>query len=170
MPPPIRALFLNRVSYSGRVVEGHTSFAAPKRWNIIATNVPEKMAEQLQGARLTNMDFEDVIMAPGEAVWVYCDPPYISDTLRSSGSRLYQHTFSMDDHERLAAAIENSPHQVTLSYDDHPIVRERYKDFWIHEATWGHCVSSKRSLGKELIITNFEVKGVDSQAGFGIAA
>jgi DNA adenine methylase len=151
-------LFQDRVSFSGRVVDGHTNFAAPERWNIITSDVPEKVSAQLQGATLSCVDFESVLLAAGDNVWIYCDPPYMSDTLRSPGARLYNHTFSLDDHVLLADAIAKCPHQVTLSYDDHPTIRELYQNYWIHETSWTHSVSSTRTAGKELIITNFPVE------------
>ncbi|NQU41819.1 DNA adenine methylase [bacterium] len=163
----LRFLFLNRVGFSGRVVSDSTYFSAPERWNIIGTDVPEQVSTQLQGARLTCLDFARLFEKEGEGVWIYADPPYVSDSRRPFGSRLYEKTFSMDDHARLRTAVSKCNHKVLLSYDDDPAVREMYKGYWMRAITWTHCVSKKRSPGRELLIANYEPLIAATQEGEG---
>jgi DNA adenine methylase len=77
----------------------------------------------LRGARITNIDFEEVIAAPRSAL-VYIDPPYVK-----AGQELYKHYFTEGDHDRLARLLRNSIHDWVLSYDDHPIIWSNYGSF-----------------------------------------
>jgi len=74
-------------------------------------------------ARITQLDFEDVIMAPGDDVVMYLDPPYVL------AGGMYRHGFSEADHCRLKDVLWRTRHRWVLSYDDHPLVRELYSDW-----------------------------------------
>jgi len=162
--PALRYFFHNRTSFAGRVMYDPSlvkrlSYSNPSGWNIVATDKLERAAEHLQGVTITCRDFERVMMEPGENVWIFGDPPYIADTEAPRSGKLYQHSFTYADHERLAQAVHECPHRVCLSYDDHPLVRRLYKGMHIHEHAWLYCGSprKRKKLGRELIITNYAV-------------
>jgi DNA adenine methylase len=69
----------------------------------------------------TCLDFAQVIEAEHPEAFLYCDPPYFD-----KGPELYQFSFTMGDHERLAAVLRKTEHPWLLSYDDHPQIREMY--------------------------------------------
>lgn len=160
--PALRYFYHNRTSFAGRVMYDRSlvsrlSYSNPKGWNIVATDKLERAAEHLQGVTITCCDFERVMMKAGKGVWIYADPPYVADTEASRSAKLYQHSFTYADHERLARAVRNCGHKVCLSYDDHPLIRRLYKGMNIHEHAWMYTGSPRqeKKLGRELIITNY---------------
>jgi DNA adenine methylase len=162
--PALRYFFLNRTGYAGRVVlDGdrinRTMFSNPAGWNIVATNKLVEAAEHLAGTTITCGDYEPLFTTPGDQVFIYGDPPYVRDTELPKSGKLYQHGFTLEDHSRLAQVVRRSEHNICLSYDDHPLIRELYRGFFIHEAAWTYCGTSlkKKTQGRELLITNYPV-------------
>lgn len=179
--PALRYLFHNRTGFAGRVnydptLIHRTIFSNPAGWNIVNTSKLEDAAKQLRGVTITCGDFEQVLMASGKNCWCYIDPPYVSDTEASPTSKLYQHSFSWADHQRLADVVRKCPHHVCLSYDDHSLIRDLYRDFCIHEHSWSYCGSTlkKKKAGRELIITNYATAAIRlttaSMNNLGVAA
>jgi DNA adenine methylase len=126
-------------------------------WNIVTTDRLARAAEHVQDTKITCGDYERLFTAAGDNVWVYADPPYVKDTELERSGKLYQYGFTYDDHRRLASVIRDCPHKVCLSYDNHPLVRELYRGFYIHECAWKYCGTSlkKKQTGQELLITNY---------------
>ena len=79
-------------------------------------------AIEVRGNCCTNLDFADVIEDTDCCSLLYLDPPYYV-----KGNDLYQHGFTVEDHERLANALRNTEHAWVLSYDDCREVRQLYK-------------------------------------------
>jgi DNA adenine methylase len=67
------------------------------------------------------LDFEQVLRAPGDAIF-YLDPPYFE-----KGPELYQFAFDDGDHRRLAEALRGEERPWLLSYDRHPAITELYR-------------------------------------------
>jgi phage N-6-adenine-methyltransferase len=95
------------------------------RWN------PARICERidviaglLPNARLTNVDFEQVIDDDAPRATIYCDPPYAE-----AGKHFYRHLFSEQDHIRLRGALRRTPHNWLLSYDDAEMVWDLYSGF-----------------------------------------
>ena len=63
--------------------------------------------------KVTNYDFEQLILDESRRAILYVDPPYF---IRGKG--IYQHNMSIDDHLRLSVLLKESPHRFVLSYDD----------------------------------------------------
>lgn len=161
----LRYFVLQRCSMCGKVFYGlmrPSDFSAPEGWNVVKGDFLESCAETLQRVRVTQGDFAPLFIESGDEVWIYADPPYIKDTLAPRGSKLYAHSFSMADHERLAETVRRCPHQVLLSYDDDDwgIVRSLYKGFDLIEETWkyGGATTSKKTEGKELLVANYDLR------------
>jgi DNA adenine methylase len=165
-----RTLFLNRTSYSGIQDAGPIgglnqtgSWKVGARWN------PRGLSAQIQAClpklmdvRITAIDFEDLVDAPGRNVFLYLDPPYYH-----KGNQLYQVKMTTEDHQRLANLLKRTPHPFLLTYDDCPEVRELYAGTHMYERSWfysGAEVSSRRQ-GKELFVSNFPVV-IKDQATF----
>ncbi len=160
-----RYYYVNRTVFGGRVnydIPSRLYFSNPDGWNITTTDALENAAEHIEGTKITCGDFEDLLLAPGEDVWIYCDPPYAVNTDFTPTSQLYQHGFSREDHHRFAKAVLESPHRVCVSYDDDPdgFIRSLFNDpkFRIIEASWRYCGSTNetKEIGKELLILNYE--------------
>jgi DNA adenine methylase len=68
----------------------------------------------------TCLDFEEMMRAPGDAIF-YLDPPYYA-----KGPELYQFSFGHDDHLRLARLLRDEQRPWLLSYDRHSVIMELY--------------------------------------------
>jgi len=189
MDQALRYLFLNRTVWAGRVtyergMESRLYYSNPSGWNIV--HKPfflENIAKKLQQARLSNLDYSELLKESGERVWIYLDPPYVVDTGLAKSSKLYEFGFSDSDHRRFAEACLDCEHKLCISYDDNEVVRGLFSDakFRIYEHSWtysGTQVCSKKrgvfkagsdkKIGKELIITNYDcdsVSGTKRESG-----
>ena len=76
----------------------------------------------------TNLDFAELIQDERTQALIYLDPPYFV-----KGNDLYQHGFSVQDHERLAQCLKDTGHRWLLSYDDCPEIRDLYSWATIQE-------------------------------------
>jgi len=156
-----RTYYLNRTSFSGIIYKPAWGYkigqsVEPRGW-------PRKIVlagRKLEGTRLTAIDFEEVVRAPaqGERVFMYVDPPYYTTDQR----RAYEKSFTKEDHKRLLDCLNKTNFYFCLSYDDCPQIRDMYSWANIHSREWwyntANCRGTPRTKGRELIITNYEVK------------
>ena len=164
----LRYFFINRTVWGVRVnydpkMKSRMYFSNPGGWDIVNTNKLEKAAKIIKGTRISCGDYSTLLTENGDDVYIFCDPPYYKNTELVGPSRLYGFGFEVEDHAKLAHQIIACKHKVLISYDDHPIIRELYKDFHIYEASWTYCGTSssdgqKKRIGKELIILNYDIK------------
>jgi DNA adenine methylase len=156
----LRYLFLNRCAWNGRVIldkqwRHRTSFSNPKGWSAVLNDRLAAAANIVADAKITCSDFEWLFDEPGEDVFIYSDPPYVVETNLTKGAKLYECGFSMEDHTRLRDCALLSKHKLMISYDDHPLIRDLYREFYIHEAAWTYNGQRDKRKGRELIITNY---------------
>ncbi len=155
-----RTYYLNRTSYSGIIHKPAWGYAIgasapPQNWQRFLKGANKK----LPGVQLTSFDFSDVIAAPvakGRSVLMYLDPPYFY----ADQKRAYTKSFVEEDHKRLAKQLRNCNQAFCLSYDDCKPIRDLYQWAYIYERSWFYNTANTqgaRSLGKELIITNYKV-------------
>ena len=161
--PALRYYFLNRCAWNGRVIldpsrRNRASFSNPRGWSAVLPLKLAKAAEMVATAKITCSSYESLFEHPGKDVLIFADPPYVVDTNFPASGKLYEFSFSMDDHRRLRDCVLRSDHKVVLTYDDHPMIRELYRDFYIHEAGWTYSGRMDRVKGRELIITNYPVQ------------
>ncbi len=73
------------------------------------------MSTKLQAARITNLDFRDVLKEAQTGDVLYCDPPYIAATFHYNGQ-----SFSRNDHRELIHLLSQSKSGCVLnnSYDE----------------------------------------------------
>lgn len=168
----LRYLFVNRTVFAGRVHydwPSRLAFTTPERWLALTEGRLRQAAGWVAGTKITCSDFEPLFAEPGEAVWIYADPPYWKNTEFSGNTKLYQHCFDKEDHERLAAAIKGCPHNVCLSYDDDDegFIRSLYPEsegFSVVKRDFLNCgtTNKEKDLGKELLILNYEPRNLFS--------
>lgn len=149
--------FFNRVTFSGTTKAGGFSSAASlMRFTASSIRRLEDMPRALDGTRVTELDFQEVIETPGEDVFLFLDPPYYT------ASKLYGPKGSLHhfDHERLAKALKNSEHRFLITYDDCQAVRRLYR--WANITPWqlqygmNNCSTAGDSkVGSELFISNY---------------
>jgi DNA adenine methylase len=152
--------YLNRTSFSGKMRNPSWGYRPkrslpPIRWH--ERLVP--CGEKLQNVKLTNLDFEEVILAKGQGkkVLLFLDPPYF---LKNQECH-YMHGFGLNDHIRLADVCKKTKHSFFLTYDDCPEVRDLYKWANIYELEFFYRLDNskdnldKRKMGSEIVITNY---------------
>ena len=71
------------------------------------------MSTKLQAARITNLDFRDVLKESQTGDVLYCDPPYIAATFHYNGQ-----SFSRNDHRELIHLLSKSNSGCVLNNSD----------------------------------------------------
>jgi DNA adenine methylase len=157
--------YLNRTSYSGKMKNPSWGYLPkrsipPYRWH--EKIIPS--AEKLKGVKITNLDFEEVILAPSisknKKVLMFLDPPYFLANQESH----YAKSFKLEDHIRLSNILKKTKHKFFLTYDNCKEIRELYSWANIFEISFIYRLDNsndnekKRKSGNELVITNYEVK------------
>ncbi len=149
--------FFNRVSFSGTTKAGGFSSAASlHRFTASSIQRLKLMPEALKETKISCLDFQTIIEAPGKEVFLFLDPPYCTaNKLYGHGGRL--HDF---DHRRLASILKNTAHKFLITYDDCPEIRDLYQ--WANVQTWelqygmNNCnLGHKSKIGAELFISNY---------------
>ena len=116
-----------------------------------------KWSKRLKLVTIENKSFEELItLYDKEDSFFYLDPPYVST------ESYYKNTggFGIEEHKLLSKLLKNIKGKFLLSYNNHPLVRELYKDFNIKyskdiEYTLGKNAKGKRKVVSEVFITNY---------------
>jgi DNA adenine methylase len=153
---------LNRITFSGTTEAGGFSKQAfHLRFTDSSIERLTKMSEILRDVHITNADYEQVINAPGENVFLFLDPPYFSATtsaLYGKNGRLHKNF----DHERFAAVLKNCSHRWLLTYDDSPFIRGLFSfanvTGWNQMYGMRNVTQNSQQKGDELFLSNFDVK------------
>ncbi len=157
----VRFFVLNRISFSGTVDSGGYSEQAFRgRFTPSAIRNLALADAILKGVEITNLDYETLLHASGEEVFIFLDPPYYSATQ----SRLYGRRGELHlqfDHERFAKAVQNCTHKWLITYDDCPEVRRRFSDYYIVQWELQYGMNNYKQpfarAGKELFIANYAI-------------
>jgi DNA adenine methylase len=164
----VRYFFLNRCGYNGRVRldawRHRTFFSNPAGIKIVHGDRLVEAANLLNDVTVTCSDFEWLFDEPGDGVVVFADPPYVRDTELTESAKLYEKGFTIEDHHRLKRCIDRCKHKVVLTYDDNPLIRRLYREFYLTEASWTYRGNDKRIVGRDLVITNFPTELEPSSA------
>ena len=133
----------------------HSKFTSFK--NKLADPKWQKLFESI--TNVENMDFQDVIEKyDSPTSYFYCDPPYY---IVGEGSYYSNHSFTREDHERLAKTLISMKGKFSLSYYDFPQLSEWFpkdeykwisKDF--HKAAAAKA-GKTQTKGTELLIMNY---------------
>lgn len=149
----------NRITFSGTTHSGgYSEQAFLERFTESSVRRLADLEVALEATRITNQDYEEVIIAPGNNVILFLDPPYFSATK----SALYGKNGNLHksfDHERLALTLKNSTHQWIITYDDSDYIRQLY-DFakvFSWDLTYGmrNVTPTSNQNGKELFVSNY---------------
>ncbi len=114
--------------------------------------------ERLKRVYIECLSFERLIPKwDSEDALFYCDPPYWV-TLEKKG--YYQHELNEDGHVHLRDILMKIKGRFILSYDNHPRVRELYKDFNVRTTRPIHYSMNNRKgqparHQEEVLITNY---------------
>lgn len=149
----------NRITFSGTTEAGGFSEQAFKaRFTDSSIERLKPIEKLLKNVKVTNDDYQKVIEAEGENVFIFLDPPYFSATK----SALYGkngHLHKSFDHERFAESLQNCPHKWLITYDDSPFIHALFPFAHITpwQLTYGMRNVNKDSdqKGEELFISNY---------------
>lgn len=148
----IRYLYLASQSFAGKggaYGYGTTTRPSPQ---IFYKNVLTKLKERLRNTYVENLSFEKIIEKYDRPyTFFFCDPPYY----KTAG---YENKFGEKEHLLLRDLLKNMQGKFLLTINDHPEVREWYKDFNLKEVKVNYSVSREQKARKkynELIITNY---------------
>jgi DNA adenine methylase len=145
---------LNRCSFSGCTEAGGFSpQAATKRFTKSSIERLRPMPEALRDVKITCRDFQEVIEAPGEDVFLFLDPPYkINQALYGKKGQLHKDF----DHDRLADCLLDTKHKFLMTYNDCEYIRNLYSWAYIKEFDLQYSMKN-RNKGKEILISNYQI-------------
>lgn len=159
---------INRITFSGTTESGGFSQQAfDGRFTESSIHRLIPFGELIQDTRITNLDFEEVVIAKGDDVFIFLDPPYHSATK----SALYGKNGNLHKgfhHERFAEVMKTCPHKWLITYDDSPYIRELFSFATIKawDLMYGmrNVTALSNQKGKELFISNYDT-GTMEKAG-----
>ncbi len=155
----VRFFILNRITFSGTIESGGFSQSAfEERFTQSSIDKLLSVSTILNDTKITNLDYEKVIEAPGQNVFIFLDPPYLGATK----SRLYGRNGDLHksfDHEKLAFLMEKVKHKWLITYDDNPIIKRMYKfaklKKWELQYGMNNYKQETAAKGQELFISNY---------------
>ena len=171
----IQYYYLNRTVWGGRVVfdprrKSRLYFSNPGGWNNLDKKLIHlgRISEKLRGVKITCQSYEKCLARATANTFIYADPPYYRESNGHITDKLYDKSFDVDCHRKLADALKKTPAKVMVSYDDCPEVRKLYKGWCIEELQWKYCgtyavtkdakangTKEKKVTGRELLILNY---------------
>lgn len=115
----------------------------------------------LNGSRIIQGDFQDILNYAKYGDFVYVDPPYLPISSSSNFTAYSTDGFSYSDHLRLLEALRKIDHRgvkFLLSNSGSPVIAEIYSRFLVTEVRAARNINSKKeSRGKitEFLIQNY---------------
>ena len=157
----VRFFVLNRITFSGTIESGGYSQASfESRFTDSSIHRLENLQGCLEHTRITNFDYSVLLQEPGDDVFIFLDPPYLSKT----HSKLYGKKGKLHtnfDHQRFAQLMSECSHQWLITYDDCETVRHNFNFAHIYpwELQYGmnNYQQGKAEKGQELMITNYPI-------------
>jgi len=171
-----RWYYLNRTSYSGIMNMKNCYWGYGEKYSMKPENWPRhlrKCSSKLQGTKITNLSYEEVINQAPDGSFLFIDPPYFN----ADQDKFYTHSFTKEDHYNLAELLKNHSNrfEYLLTYDNTQEVKEIYDWCNILEKEWNYTISrtddqtgktkrkGSRSKGKEIFILNYQSPAVEEE-------
>jgi len=152
-------LYLNKCSYGGKQdnFAKNTCVRNGKQVGIkrFGKNI-DKYKERLgsDNVEILNKDYKTVIEEyDSPNTFFYLDPPYLGP------KDVYD--YDEIDHEELKEILENVKGKWLLSIDNHPKIKELYKDFDQKVVSFRYTLGDNRDEKKELLIANYDLNSPD---------
>jgi len=148
-----RYYYLQRHSFAGRVRARTFGTVPMRRPRINLLRIEEELSEvhlRLSGVTIEHLPWQDFVRRYDRPRTIfYLDPPYYK-------APYYQHNMELNDYQEMAQILTGIKAQFILSLNDHPDIREIFKQFNIKPVELKYSVSKgKQTKGKELLITNY---------------
>lgn len=157
----VRFFVLNRITFSG-VVEsgGYSRHAFESRFTISAIERLARIGSILEGVKITNLDYRNLLEDGDKQVFTYLDPPYF----KATKSRLYGRNGVLHinfDHDTFAYEMKKCKHSWLITYDDSPEIRRNFSFAKIYEWELQYGMNNykqgKADRGNELFISNYNL-------------
>ncbi|MDX1941212.1 MAG: DNA adenine methylase [Saprospiraceae bacterium] len=155
----------NRITFSGTTeAGGYSEQAFQGRFTASSIQRLPAFARLLHDVKITNQDYQNIVEAPGNQVFIFLDPPYYSATksaLYGKNGKLHK----IFDHERFATVLQHCTHHWLITYDDSPYIRELFH--FAHITAWDltygmrNVVANSNQIGKELFISNYPLTEIE---------
>lgn len=148
-----RFLYLQKNCFGGLVVNQHFHYGVTQPSNFNPERIPaaiEQAHERLARVQLESLPYDKVLEKYDRPTTLfYLDPPYWE-------RRLYKFNFKEADFREMVEKLKRLKGRFVLSLDDHPKVREIFKDFRM-ERTEIHYTAQRQTGARfgELLIFNF---------------
>ncbi len=158
----------NRITFSGTSLSGGFSEGAfTGRFTESSIRRLNEFADVINGTKITNLDYEELVVKDGKNVFIFLDPPYFSATK----SALYGKNGNLHksfDHVKFAKNMQKCNHKWLITYDDSEYIRELFSfaNITPWNLTYGmrNVTNGSDQIGKELFISNYlEILPKDSQ-------
>lgn len=149
----------NRITFSGTSLSGWYSEWA-FTWRFTESSIKRliELWTILNDCEITNYDYEEVVMAEWENVFIFLDPPYHSATK----SALYGKNGNLHkwfDHEHFAEVMKTCKHKWLITYDDSEYIRNLFSfaniTAWDLTYWMRNVKKDSNQIGKELFISNY---------------
>ncbi|AKB44721.1 Cytosine-specific DNA methyltransferase [Methanosarcina vacuolata Z-761] len=157
----IRFFILNRITFSGLIDSGgYSQESYDKRFTSSMIDKLVPLSNLLNGVKITNNDYTYLLNKPGDNVFIFLDPPYLT----SKNSKLYGINGNLHtsfDHQKFAEDVKKCKHKWLLTCDDSPEIRDLFS--FAHITPWNlaygmtNVKKEKLKRGSELLITNYDV-------------
>lgn len=149
----------NRITFSGTTESGGFSNAAfHKRFTESSIERVIALSKILGNTKISNLDYEEVVLAGGNDVFLFLDPPYYSATK----SALYGKNGSLHktfNHERFANVMKQTKHKWLITYDDSDYIKDLFSfaNIKTWDLTYGmrNVTEQSNQKVKELFIFNY---------------
>ena len=151
---------LNKCSFSG--LGESSSFseqASEQNFSMNSINNLLGYSKLIKNWKITNLDYADVMNAPGDDCFVFLDPPYdIKDDLYGKNGDMH----SGFDHMRFYEDVVQCPHTWMITYNSNEVLKKRFSDYHLNDWDLTYTMRSSKVYTeaqkdrKELLITNYE--------------
>ena len=157
----VRFFILNRITFSG-VVEsgGYSQLAFETRFTDSSIERVSKLGPLLEGIKITQLDYRELLRDGDRSVFTFLDPPYY----KATKSRLYGKNGILHtsfNHEEFAQVMRTCKHSWLITYDDSPEIRRNffYANIYEWELQYGmnNYKQGKAEKGSELFIANYNL-------------
>jgi len=156
----VRFFYLQKHSFGGLMTKQHfgTATVSPAKFNSYhMIQTLQKAHNRLRTVYIENLPWQDIIKRYDRPhTLFYCDPPYWQVTG-------YDCEFPWREYEELEYAMQNAKGMMIVSINDHPEIRELFKDFEIVELETTYTVGSGKTPAKELLIFNAHAAHASAQ-------
>ena len=156
----VRFFVLNRITFSG-VVEsgGYSQLAFEARFTESSIERVSKLGPLLEGIKVTQLDYRQLLRDGGPSVFTFLDPPYF----KATKSRLYGRNgiyHTSFNHDEFAEEMKKCSHSWLITYDDSPEIKRSFSFAKIYEWELQYGMNNykqgKAEKGSELFITNYD--------------